>query len=85
MEQGTHKPLDVGSNPTLATVYLNNLIGGLKENPEPLIRLRGGEEFGGKSSLKNILANPKFVFNIKFVRIKFLIPSTGLLAPKKIK
>ena len=23
VEQGTHKPLDVGSNPTLATHYLN--------------------------------------------------------------
>ena len=24
VEQGTHKPLDVGSNPTLATTYLTH-------------------------------------------------------------
>ena len=27
VEQWTHKPLDVGSNPTLATIYLNFRIG----------------------------------------------------------
>ena len=27
VEQWTHKPLDVGSNPTLATIYLTLMIG----------------------------------------------------------